>query len=277
MSSSFHTLPYPALEEGNTSYPNGVYVGEVKSLGDSNAVTVTHRLENAGFIAQQINMGRAEYGCLLSVPNTGYRVLRRTSTPKQDVDWDLGIVGEPPFIRPIIVATQEFEHTFTQSCDVAEIWVGRSVKIPKGARLARNTFLRSQDQSTHSLLNIKPEAKLAPGSFYVRSDSSAGYMFSVYVASDIADFLANPGLDDRLRGSIGSHMVSSCFNILRQEFGNPDESTTSHKEYSNLRMLEDVFENEGILLWTDSEFNPTHAATSLHRILLPAPSDDGGE
>ena len=276
MTSAFHSLPYPSLEDGNISYPKGSYEVDVKSHENALGVTLTHKLDNARFIENQIKKGRAEYGCLLSVPTTGYRELYKSSTPSQEIKWESGIVGEPPIIRPIIIAVKEFKHTFTRSDDVADIWVEKTINVPKGARLARDTFLRSQAPSMQSLLNVIPDDDLSPGSFEVRSKSDDGFMFNVHVATDLSKFLATRGLDDGLRESIGAHMVSSCFAILKLEFGNPTNGA-SHEEYSNLKMLASMFERDNIPLWTETHFSPSRAATSLHPLLLPTSSDDGGE
>ena len=275
MAAAFHSLPYPALEEGNLSYPRGTYRGAAKSLKNGKSVRVTHRLENAGFIEQQIKEGRAEYGCLLSVPVTGHRELRRSSSPSQDVEWDIGIVGEPPIIRPIVVAVKDIKHTFSASDDVADIWVGRKIEIPKGARLARDTFLRSSVPSMQSLLNFIKDDTLSEGSFFVSADVNHGYRFNVYVAPDLFEFLGKPGLDDRLRMSIASHVVTCCFGILKQEFSN-EEDGADFTEHSNLRMLKDLFEADDLALWTEDDFKPELAATRLYPLVFPDSADDEG-
>ena len=276
MTSSFHSLPYPSLEEGNVSYPNGVYEGVAQSLGDADGVRITHNLESAGFIEKQIARGTAEFACLLSVPNTGHRELCRSRTKDQDVNWDMGVVGEPPIVRPVIVAVKEFEHTFTDSDDVAEIWVGKKVRIPKGARLARDTFLRSQAPSMRSLLRVVKDENLPAGTFETRATHENGFMFVVRVAPDLQAFLANPGLNDLLRASIGAHMVTSCLALLRQTFGTSGEGA-NYMEYSNLKMLAGMLENLNMPIWTDDDFKPDLAATALHPIVLPTSHSEGGE
>ena len=273
MAGAFHSLPYPTLEEGNLSYPKGAYRGAAKSLKEGESVRVTHKLENARFIEQQIKKGRAEYGCLLSVPVTGHRELCRSSSPSQDVEWDIGIVGEPPIIRPIVVAVRDIKHTFSAADDVAGIWVGKTIEIPKGARLARDTFLRSSAHSMQSLLSFHKEDSLPAGSFFVSESVNHGYRFNVYVSPDLSEFLGNPGMDERLRRSIGAHITSVCFGILKREFSNAEDGA-DHTEHSNLRMLTSIFEREGIPLWTDVDFQPERAATRLYPLVFPASADE---
>ena len=271
MSGVFHSLPYPSLEEGNLSYPDGTYSGEVHSLSDGASVRVNHKLVNAEFIDRQIQNGRAKFGCLLSVRTTGYRKLFMSSTAAHKVGWDIDIVGEVPIIRPVIVATEGFEHEFSKNDDVADIWIGKRIHIPKGARLARDTYLKSTS-SMQSLLNIieaDDSDNLDDGSFFVSPVDEQGYSFNVRVASNLYMFLQDTNNGDPLYHSIAVHMISCCFAILREKFYPGTENEEHWRDFSNLVLLDELFAKNDTASWMADEFYPEKAASTLYPLILP--------
>ena len=273
MTNVIHSLPYPSIEAGNISFPEGRYGVDVRSLPNGTSIQITHHLENAPFIENLIKRERAQYGCLLSVPITGHRKLSLCSKPIHSIEWDIGIIGEPPIIRPIIVALDSFEHEFSIADGVAEILIGKKINIPKGARLARGPYLRSES-SLQSLLDIRQNDELPDGCFTVSPIPDHGFRFEVQVASDVHEFLSlNKG--SQLYQSIGAHMVSMCFVILQndQGYGEDDNGITREygkwEEHSNLRMLSGLLEEKGLLHWSDDDFKPDEVAMTLHPLELP--------
>jgi len=262
-----HSLPYPILEVGNRSYPKGYYIGNPSSLGDENSVLVNHQVHNASFITKMIADDCAQYGCLFSVPVTGHRKLYLSKDPSQKCEWDSGIVGEPPIIRPIIVATKTFVHQFSEDDEVANIWVGERIEILRGARLARDDRFRPTS-TMKSLLNTKLEEKLPRGRFYVSPNSEQGYIFNVYVASDLYAFLASKNPDVPLRKSIAVNMVASCLSELKTSAAGSDEDD-SWKGHSNLISLSRHLDNEGFPHWSDSDFQPEYVASVLYPLEFP--------
>ena len=272
MSGVFHSLPYPSLEDGNLSYPEGTYEGVVRSLGDGTSVQVNHKLTNAEFIDRQIQRGRAQFGCLLAVRTTGYRKLFMSSNSTQKVDWNIDVVGEVPVIRPVIVATESFDHEFSSKDDVASIWIGKKVNIPKGARLARDTYLKSTS-SMQSLLNIlegDETDNLEDGSFFVRAVDEQGYFFNVRVASNLYAFLQNTDREDPLYHNVAVHMISCCLVILREKFYSGGEDGEDWREYSNLVLLDELFRKWGIASWMAEDFYPERSASTLYPLILPS-------
>lgn len=267
MTNVVRSLPYPSLDDGNMSFPSSTYKVEVLSLKGGASVQITHHLENAGLIKKLLDNDKAKYGCLLSVPLTGYRSLSLSSDPVQIVEWNLGIVGEPPIIRPIIVATETLEYELDEEDDVANIWIGKKVKIPKGARLAREKYLRSVS-SLQSILDPKEDENLPDGCFVVESNEDGGFRFQVDVATDIFNFLSHSNADGALYRSIGVHMVSRCFAILKEEqgFDNDYEKWTDHP---NLRMLSGLLEEKNLPHWSEDDFKPEKVALQLHPLILP--------
>lgn len=97
-------LPYPAIEDGNFSFPNGVYEIKPKASGNSETkATLCHELKGASFVEKLIQNGEAKFACLVSVPKTGFRKLCIANSNEQEIIWDLNVVGEPPILGPVIV------------------------------------------------------------------------------------------------------------------------------------------------------------------------------
>ena len=135
-------LPYPSIEAGNFSFPEGEY--DVRfDTSDGVSVELTHQIRNASFLQDLITRGKAKFGCLVSVPLTSYRKLNLSDSSKQIVKWELSVVGEPPMLCPVVVCLEEIKHTFGQDDGVAEIWQHTEVVIPKGARLARGEIQKN--------------------------------------------------------------------------------------------------------------------------------------
>lgn len=273
MTNVVHNLPYPAVDIGNLSFPRGTYDVNVRSLAGGTSVQVTHKLENAKFIENLLETGKAKYGCLLAVPVTGHRKLSLYDEPIQNIKWDIGIVGEPPIIRPIIVVLDQFEHKFSRDDDVAEIWIGKTAIIPKGARLARGKYLRS-NSSFESLLVPRLNNDIPNGSFFVSSNENQGYKFNVDVAPDLYDFLNRSISNESLYRSIAVHMASMCFTILQNEQGIEDEDYEKWREHSNLQMLTGLLEAHGLQHWTDEDFRPDKVALQLYPLILPTISEE---
>ncbi len=273
MANVVHSLPYPALDDGNLSYPDGIYNVEAKSLKGGASVQISHQLEKAGFIDSLLNQGKAKYGCLLAVPVTGHRSLSLSTNSVQTVEWDLGVVGEPPIIRPIIIATETVKYKFTDTDDVAGIWVGKEIQIPKGARLARGKYLRSVS-SFQSLLDIRENPDLEDGTFVVEANENDGFKFTINVASDVYNFINHSNSDLALYRSIGAHMVSRCFSILQEEQGLDDEYE-KWTDHSNLRMLSGLLEENNLPHWSEDEsFKPEQVALQLYPLILPRTDGD---
>lgn len=270
MANIIHSLPYPALENGNLSFPEGRYAPSVHPISGT-SVKIIHILENAGLIKKLIEDKKAKYGCLLSVPLTGHRSLNLSEEENQTIEWNIDILGEPPILRPIIVAVDAVKHTFSSSDDVADLWVGKEITIPKGARLARGEYIRSVS-SLQSLLRIQKDDQLSDGCFFVVSNENDGFTFLVNVAADLHDRFSE--LDEALYRSICVHMVSMCFVVLKNEQGIEDDYRKKWEEHSNLKMLSEFLEKQGLLHWTHGGFHPDKTAMQLYPLILPQKTDE---
>ena len=259
------SLPYPMLEDGNLSYPQGEYTVDVTPQTDGASVIIHHQVQGASFLTQLLHQGQAKYGCLVAIPLTGYRKLHLSDDAHQHVQWDLAVVGEPPLLRPLIVATTEITHSFAPGDGVAEVWQGRATRFPKGARLALRGYLRASS-SLAELLEIHQDQELAAGSFEVEPCAEDGFYFKVSVAPDVFLFLQHADGYEQHRGSILTHIVSRCFEILQQSYseGEDGEEGAVWEQFSNLKALAQELNKSKLLLWDQEGFAADKVATQLY-------------
>ncbi len=270
-----HALPYPALEAGNLSFPEGKYLAPAEMGKDGHSIKIEHQISGAPFLKALIEEKKAQFGCLLSVPKVGYRRLFLSETKKQTVEWEATIVGEPPKLRPVLVYTgEEKEYEFTGEHGVAEIWQGEKVFLPKGAKLARASFL-NVNTSKHPFLRPEKDDTLDPGCLRVEANANEGFYFSIHAAPDVYRFIQNPGTEQALRLSILTAAVSRCFEILKNGYKEDDDN--SNDAFSNLKILSDKLCDEFGSDWNDENFDPIHAATTLYPIHVPALADEEDE
>ena len=185
------SLPYPVLEDGNLSYPKGHYTVETIPQAGGVSVIIHHKVQGAPFLDRLIREGKSKYGCLVSVPLTGYRRLHLSDDAHQRVEWNTGVVGEPPMLRPIIVSVANFSCKLGAEDGVAEAWQAQEVTFPRGARLALRGYLKASS-SLNELLELNRDINLPAGSFEVRPCSEEGFYFKVSAASDLFEFLQDP-------------------------------------------------------------------------------------
>lgn len=280
MTGTVQIPPYPSLDAGNLSFPDGRYEPVVRSLAGGASAQVTHDLQGAPLLERLVSEGRAGFGCLLAVPLTGYRKfnLSEGGNRIQTIEWDPGVVGEPPFLRPVLVGLDSFTVTLSGEDGVAGIWQGRTVHFPKGARLARARYLRSV-ASLQSLLDTRLNKDFESGSFVVKCNENDGFRFSVDVAEDIHRFLESHWrgsvVNHELYRSIGAHMVSMCLAMLRAEQGFDEENNEEKwARHTNLVMLSELLANKGLPHWSDDEFSADLVAMRLHPLLMPAGDEE---
>ena len=259
------SLPYPAIEEGNLSYPDGKYLVEITPQQDGVSVLLNHAVRGAAFIERVISEGKAKYGCLVSVPLTGYRKLHLSEDMRQQVKWDMGVVGEPPMLRPVVVSVDKISCTLGPDDGVAEAWQGRQVKIRKGARLALYTYLR-QTSSLHQLLHVQKSPELSNGCFEVKPCEENGFYFKVLAASDLFPFLQNASGYEAHRKSVLTHVVSRCLEILVRDYGQDKEGEDDSKweSFRNLIGLANELRRQELPIWTEDSFAADKVATRLY-------------
>lgn len=259
-------LPYPVLEDGNLSYPRGDYEVDAKPQDDGTSAIIHHTIRDAPFLDRILQQGQAKYGCLVSVPLTGYRKLDLSDNAYQQVSWDISVVGEPPMLRPLILSVSEISCRFKPEDGVAEAWQGQNITFPRGARLALSRYFRPSS-SLHELLDVR-KADLPSGSFKVKACSEEGFYFQVLVASDLFPFLQNAGEHKNHRDSLLTHVTSRCFEILKEEApkeeGDDEEGPAWWEKYPNLSALAEELRRKNLPVWDDGDFFADEVATKLY-------------
>ena len=256
-------LPYPALEEGNLSYPQGQYEVSIEPGEDINSVVLEHSISKADFISKALEEKLARYGCLVVVPITGYRKLHLSKDARHCVSWDLEIVGESPMLRPLVVAVTEISSTLTSVDEVDDAWQDIPIEIPKGARLATGNYFRSES-SLNQMLKIKHLAEMPEGTFRVQDCTNNGFYFEALVATDLYEFLQAPGEYIRHRNSIYTDIVGHCFEILVRDYQKIDSEDIGLSAFSNLRALENELINNNLPTWHDDDFRSYKVALHYH-------------
>ena len=270
-----YALPYPALEAGNLSFPQGSYEPEVRMREDGHSIEIEHRISGAPFIERLIEEGVVNYYCLFSVPKTGIRTLYKTAKVDK-VSWEKSVVGQPPRLRPLLIYTGEDRKCkLTAKCGVANLWQGKSITLPKGARLARGEFLDVNNSEYSFLRFAKGNGdEFKRGSFKVLPSNEDGFYFKIEAAPDVFDFVQKNGMDVALRAGILTGIVGQCFSILKYKYKETDEDSN---DFPNLRTLSSKLESEYGSDWNDDDFDPMFAATTLYPLQVPSTVIDDDE
>ena len=273
VNSLVRALPYPSIEAGNFSFPDGEYDVRFET-SDGISVELTHQITNAPFIQKLIEGKKAKFGCLVSVPLTSYRKLNLSDSPKQTVKWELSVVGEPPMLCPVVICLEEIKHNFGRDDGVAEIWQHTEVVIPKGARLARGEYRRTSS-SLSQLIKVVNNPKMRPGSFEVKACTEDGFYFNLNVAEDLFKFIQIHGQFPSLRRSILVHAASRCLEILSKDYGlkSEEENSRTWEGYRNLVALTNELDKKELSHWSEDGFSPEKVATSLYPLELPNKND----
>lgn len=269
-SDTVRAFPFPVLEDGNLSFPEGEYSPGITNNGDGYSVRIYHKVKDAPLIEYLVNEGRAACCCTVSVPITGYRELFVGDGFNQDVQWDKNWVGEPPVLRPLIVCKELINHKLCVEDGVHNMWVGQKISFNKGAKIAIGPDFRPVS-SIQSLLSIDKDDSLESGQLHINQCTEDGFYFSVKVASDLHKFLQSPGGGDRSkhRRSILIHAISSCFALLSKDYSSED-GDDGWQSHSNLRALAGDMESKGLNVWYEDDFRPEEAATSLYPHQIPS-------
>ncbi len=266
-SDSVRSFPYPALTEGSLSFPKGEYVSHIRPDANGHAAYIEHKIENAFFISNAIREKKAVCSCTVSIPITGYRKAFMNSLGgySQKIEWDEDAVGQSPILQPLVVMCEEVEHKFTKEDGVHKMWVGETVILHKGAKIAVGETFRLMS-AMESLLSIeKNEDADDSAQMRVTACTDSGFYFKVQVNSQLYEFLQRPGDGERYlhRNSILIHAVSCCFAILASDYSKNEVDEDSWESFQNLKILHADMENRGIKTWDDDDFFPEEAATAM--------------
>ena len=264
--------PFPALESGNTSFPNGRYVVQFEPGKDGSSFTVRHRVEGAPLIDRLIADGLVKFVCTVSAPVSSYRASHASKDPTQVVAWRSDELGEPPMFTPMIVVAERFERTLNRDQDgVHDLWHGSTVAFEPGMRIVLGD-VALMHASMASLLLFELDEKLDEGRFKVEVAAEEGFRFRVHLAPDLHRFLKGHSRDPQY-GHIVTHIVSACFARLKAD---PlDDEEGGWESFRGLKALAEQLQAKGSQHWSEHDFSPELAATTLypHRLATTETAD----
>ena len=276
VSEAVRSFPYPALDEGSLSFPDGNYEVEIQPVASRHVAHVKHNIQGAPLIYQLVEKGKAACVCVVSVPVTGYRRLFFEKGFKQTIEWDGASVGEPPVFQPRVVCLEDIEHTLGGNDGVHRLWLGQKVVFPKGAKIAFSAPRRLMSSMT-SLLSFEKISDKSAKQISVDPCSEEGFYFRVSVQADLFDFLQQPGEGNHLlRRSIMVHAISACFSLLARQYNNRDDEEDGWRAHPNLLALSAEMESKNLTLWDEEGFHPEEAATEMCPYHLPAYDRENG-
>ena len=267
---------FPALESGNTSFPDGRYVVGFEPRADGSSFTVRHRIEGAALINYAISDGLAQFVCTVASPISSYRVSHVSESSTQVVGWESANLGEPPMFTPMVVVTEPFERTLDQVRDgVHELWDGQTVAFERGMRLALSDVVLMRSSVLNMLL-FERDSALSDGEFRVVAEDREGFRFRVHLAPDLHRFLEYDSEDPR-RGHIVTHIVSACFGVLKADYSDDEEEEGGWRSYRGLQALAEMLEERDLPHWSEEDFSPELAATRLYPHAVGESPADGCE
>lgn len=254
-------LPWPVLEAGNESFPNGIYTisCEDKDLGKS--FSLWHEVQGAPLIERWIRESKLLFICSVAAPASMYRAIHKSDEPEHLIEWQREDLGEYPMFTPMIVAREPMQHTANAAQDgLNKIWDGKPLSIGKGARVAIGNVFKFKT-GINGILDFIPDDNLPEGAFYVEESTQDGFKFKVHLAKDLFDHLKYSPRDITSE-NIMPHIVSSALSILQKDYNEDGEGGWS--SYPNLESLAHWLEEQNIKHWADDSFRPDKATTKIY-------------
>ena len=252
-------FPWPVVEQGNASYPAWKYAVKVDTVEAGRSIRVTHALEGAALIDRLSQDGGVMYICTVADPHTMYREVVKSRNPQQLLEWDPLDLGQHPIFSPMMVSARDADITVSESDGVSQLWVGKRINLVKGSRLAVfPPFALSPGLG--SLLRFKLDDDLSPGTFKVMASTVSEFKFIVSLSLDLFNHLKYDRTS--LAGSnVMTHIVSSAFTILKEDYSGDNEEDGGWQSYESLRTLSAQMKARGIDDWTSDNFDPAYVAT----------------
>ena len=274
--SAVRTHAFPALESGNTSFPEGRYVVGFQPGADACSFTVRHRIDGANLINHAIAEGLAEFVCAVASPVSSYRVSHVSKSSTQMISWESADLGEPPMFTPMVVVAAPFTRTLDRERDgVHALWDGRTVSFKRGMRLALSDVVLMRSSVLNMLL-FERDTALSDGEFRVEAEEREGFRFRAHLAPDLHRFLKYDS-DDLRRGHIVTHIVSACFGVLKADYPEDEEEEGGWRSYRGLQTMAEMLKEHGLPHWSENDFSPELAATRLYPHRVGKSSNDSDD
>lgn len=268
--SASRALPWPVLERGNISYPEGAYsiIVDYRGVKDrGQTVSIAHEITGAPLITRWIAQGKLRFTCAVAAPISAYRKLITNSEPSYTLRWDPHDIGSHPVFTPMIVTHTKVIHAVEAQKDgIDPLWDGHVLHLPKAAKVAIGpTF--ALKSGLLGLLNFRPDDDLKSGQFRLESSREDGFKFEVRLSVDLYRYLKG-GRSEDTGANVMTHIVSAALGVLASDYttDDGDEGWASHP---NLVALAALLEEKGVQHWSEETFDAALAATTLHPHRVP--------
>ena len=260
--SAIRSFPWPVLEAGNGGFSKGVYTVDVEHRERGRSFELSHQIQGAALIERWIQEQKVSFACAVAAPVSAYRQLYRSSEPAHLVRWDPDDLGAHPLFTPMILSATELRFTIEAGRDgVNALWDGRTIDLPKGARLAIGPTFALQS-GLLGLLDFRQDDELESGRFRMEASQEGGFRFNVYLAPDLHRFLRSHR-QEAVGWNIMTHIVSTALAQLHKAYQD-DDGEEGWKSYANLVALADELDRRGLPHWEEESFEPELAATALY-------------
>ena len=267
--SNSRAFPWPVLETGNDSFPDGLYevTCEDKEVGKS--FKLRHEVQGASLIELWGQQGKLDFVCTVASPRSMYRTLHKSDMPVQSIAWDQQDLGEYPMFTPMIVAREAIQHTVSAATDgLNQVWDGREISLPKGGRIAVGPTFKFK-AGISGILDFNLDDKLESGRFRIQASHEDGFKFKVHLATDLYQYLRHRRNEQTGR-NIMVHIVSAALSLLQRDYSGDDETEgEGWQSYRNLIGLADLLEQKNLGHWSDENFQPEYTATGLYPHIVP--------
>lgn len=260
---SSRALPWPVLEAGNGSFPNGEYTVTCENRETGQSFILRHYVQDAPLIKQWQDEGKIEYVCTVAAPRSMYRKLHKSGTPEQLIAWQQQDLGEFPMFTPMLVAREYIRHIAVAESDgLNPLWNGRELILPKGSRIAIGPTFKFKS-GIDGMLEFVEDKDLPDGQFRVMDSADDGFKFKVHLATNLHQHLKFRR-DDPAGKNIMVSIVSAAMSLLQRKYADDNEEEGGWRSFPNLSGLADLLQENGVSHWSDENFQPEWAATKLY-------------
>lgn len=265
MSQSF---PFPVLSPDCMDYVAGAEYSATLSYRKDAGIVLFHKVTDNTLVSELVSQQMAKFACYVSRPQSMFRKLfvhddgkgleeRQTIAPP---DPHFAEALEGSLFRPVVIATEPFNKTTSPHYGLdRDCWDSGDVVIPRGGIIAFDHWKRLKNSSS-SIFQIKPLDSLSGGKMTVEVSAENGFEFLTYVSREMYGAIRSASSDKDHVNSILTHALSRGFEMLAQN----EEYKENRGNHLNLSLLEMVFRAKGIPHWSEDNFKPEKAATSLH-------------
>lgn len=257
-------FPWPVLESGNGSFPDGAYSVHLTHREQGRSFDLRHHVEGAPLIEAWIREGKTRFACSVASPVSAYREVVVSSESSHRVAWRPDDLGSYPLFTPMIVCAEDIDWRVDLERDgVNPMWDRADLHLAKGSRMAVcHTF--ALQSGLVGLLDFGKDPNLESGRFYIEDSTENGFRFKVKLAPDLHRHLRERANQQDANGAnVMTHIVSAALACLQRNYA-ADDGEKGWRSYRNLVVLAKQLEEKRLPRWWQDEFRPEKVATDLY-------------